>query len=164
MADPYLGEIRIVGFAFPPRGWAFCNGQLIPINQNQALFALLGVSYGGNGTTNFALPNLQGRMPMHTDGARAVGTFGGEATHVLTTSEMPAHSHGAMAAERATTTSPAAGYWAAPGKPAFGTATDASMSASAVATAGQSQAHENMPPYLALNFVIAIQGIFPSRN
>ncbi|HEY5223916.1 MAG TPA: tail fiber protein [Microbacteriaceae bacterium] len=164
MASPYLGEIRMVSFGFPPKGWAACNGQLLPINQNQALFAILGTTYGGNGITSFALPNLQSQGAMHVGGGYPLGQAGGEATHALTAAEMPAHTHSALAAASATATSPSGAVWAAPGKMAFGTSVNASMSPNALGTAGQSAPHQNMPPYLALNFVIALQGIFPSRN
>jgi len=164
MADPYLAEIRIIGLPFAPKGWALCNGQILPINQNQALFSLLGTTYGGDGRTTFALPNLQSRMPMHTGSGYTLGQLGGEAAHTLTTAEMPAHTHAALASEKATVTSPASSYWASPGKPAFGSATDAALSSAGVGTAGGSQPHPNMPPFLALSFVIAVQGIFPSQS
>lgn len=164
MSEPYLGEIRIVSFTFAPKGWAMCNGQLLPISQNQALFSILGTTYGGNGQTTFALPNLQSSMPMYVGSGRVLGQAGGEQAHVLTTAEMPAHTHLANAAEHATVVSPAGAYWASPAKAAFGSQTDAALSTSGVGVAGQSQPHQNMPPFLTLNFVIALVGIFPSRN
>lgn len=164
MATPYLGEIRMVSFAFPPKGWALCDGQLLAINQNQALFAILGTTYGGNGVNTFALPNLQSESAMHVGGSYALGQTGGEAGHVLTGAEMPSHTHAAQAASQATVASPSGAVWAAPGKVAFGTSVNTSMSPTALDTAGHSQPHQNMPPYLVLNFIIALQGIFPSRN
>ena len=165
MGEPFLAEIRIVSFNFAPKGWAFCNGQLLPINQNQALFALLGTTYGGNGTTTFALPNLQGRVPFHFGGNFTLGQTGGEATHTLSTSEMPAHNHLAMASSsNADQVSPSANFWAKGAASAYSAAPNNAMSPASLAQAGGSQPHENMSPFLVLNFVIALQGIFPSRN
>jgi microcystin-dependent protein len=169
MSEPYLAEIRITSFAFPPKGWAMCNGQLLPINQNQALFSLLGTTYGGNGITNFALPNMQGRAPMHWSGSHPQGQSAGEESHTLTATEMPAHQHVLRASGKtAASSSPNAGVLAAPGRgatPAFAAATNlVPLNPAAIGTTGGSQPHENRPPYLALNFVIALQGIFPSRN
>jgi microcystin-dependent protein len=166
MADPYLGEIRIISWNFPPKGWAFCDGQLLPINQEQALFSLLGTTYGGNGTTNFALPNLQGKVPAHFGNGIIQGQTGGEVNHTLQPSEMPAHSHvpqgnsGAPNAGSATNNA-----WASNvANPYSSSAPNVAMGASAIDPAGGSQAHTNMQPYLVLNFIIALQGIFPSRN
>ena len=169
MSTPYLAEIRLTSFAFPPKGWAFCNGQLLHINQNQALFALLGTQYGGNGQTNFALPNLQGRVPMHFSGAHAIGQVAGEETHTLTANEMPAHVHALRASGKAAaSSSPNGGVLAAEGRgatPAYAAAANlVPMNPAAVTAAGGSQPHENRAPFLVLNFVIALQGIFPSRN
>jgi microcystin-dependent protein len=167
MGTPYLAEIRAVSFNFPPRGWAFCNGQLLPINQNTALFALLGTTYGGDGQTNFGLPNLQGRVPMHFGNGITQGQRGGEQEHTLSVTELPAHSHtvGAMTAA-ASLPSPAGARHAATSTtnfaPAGGTA--APLDPSAFLAAGGGQPHDNMQPYLVINFVIALQGIFPSRN
>jgi microcystin-dependent protein len=166
MAEPFLSEIRIMSFGFPPKGWALCDGQLLPINQNQALFALLGTTYGGNGTTTFALPNLQARVPVHVSSAHALGEAAGEEAHTLVVNELPAHTH-AVSASSNSADRPLPGG----NLPAVGTqaayasgAPNVAMAAGAVGTAGAGQAHDNMPPFLVVNFVIALQGIFPSRN
>ena len=167
MADPFLGEIKIVSFAFAPKGWAVCNGQLLPISQNQALFSLLGTTFGGDGRTTFALPNLQGRAPVHVGKEVPLGQTAGEENHTLTTAEMPAHDHRVFG----TSTGPAAGtpagnVWAtltATQNP-YSQAPNATMVAAAIRPAGGGQAHSNLQPYLVLTFVIALQGIFPSRN
>ena len=170
MASPYLSEIRIVTFNFAPKGWAFCNGQLLAINQNQALFALLGTSYGGDGRVTFGLPNLQGRVPVHTgtDGSGnnyVIGQIGGAASVVIGTSQMPAHTHRAQAdSASASLTSPAGNAWASSVTGSYNASGNSSMSPSSVSPAGGSQSHNNLPPYLVMNFVIALQGIFPSRN
>lgn len=164
MSDPYIGEIKVISFNFPPKGWAFCNGQLLPINQNQALFSLLGTQYGGDGQTTFALPNLQGRIPVHQGQNFTVGQAGGEASHTLTVAETPAHTHLPLAVNAATGASPAGTAWATAPLPAYGSASDTVMSPVALANAGGSQPHENRSPYLVLNFVIALVGIFPSRS
>ncbi len=169
MSTPYLAEIKLTSFAFAPKGWAFCNGQLLPINQNQALFALLGTQYGGNGVTTFALPNLQGRAPMHFSGVHAIGQTGGEEQHMLTAGEMPAHVHALRASGKAAaSSSPAGGVLAAPargGTPAYAAVGNlVALNPAAITATGGGQPHENRPPFLALNFVIALQGIFPSRN
>jgi microcystin-dependent protein len=164
MSEPFLGEIRIVSFNFPPRGWALCNGQLLPINQNQALFSLLGTTYGGDGRVTFGLPNLQGRMPVHAGAAVVQGETAGEPTHTLSLAELPGHSHPVGARSNANTTSPAAALWANGGKDAFAPSPNAAMNAATVSSIGGGQPHQNMPPFLILNFVIALVGIFPSRN
>lgn len=165
MSTPFLGEIRVFGFAFPPKGWALCNGQTLPINQNQALFALLGTMYGGNGTTTFQLPNLQARMPVHQGSEYVQGLAAGEAAHTLLTTEVPAHNHTATGVTTDASTSSAAGAtWAASTKNPFSTAANTTMAPGALGNAGSSQPHDNMPPYLTLSFCIALQGIFPSRN
>jgi microcystin-dependent protein len=177
MADPFVAEIRIVGFGFAPVGWAMCNGQLLPISQNTALFSLLGTTFGGNGTSNFALPNLQGSAPMEFgqgDGLtlRDLGETGGEQTVTLLQTEMPAHTHGAMANTGAAD-SPANNAWGsglkgheasiyAPFVP--GTTPTVQMNSLALSIAGGSTPHDNMPPYLVLNFIIALQGVFPPRS
>jgi len=171
MAEPYLSEIRIFSFNFAPKGWAFCNGQLLPINQNQALFALLGTSFGGNGQTNFALPNLQGRVPIHTGGSYPnVGNSVGEVAHTLTQAEMPQHAHTVMGTTSpASSPTPGGNLFAAVDPSTFQNAYApasnlAALAPGTVTNAGGSQPHENMMPYLVLNFCIALQGIFPSRN
>jgi microcystin-dependent protein len=172
MAEPFLSEIRIFGFNYAPQGWAFCNGQLLPINQNQALFSLLGTVYGGNGQTNFALPNLQGRSQLHSGSGFTLGQTGGQSAHTVTMSEMPQHTHtlsanqaAGGAATNATQGSGAGKYYANSGKATWNTAQpNQVMHPSAVANVGGSQPHNNMMPYLVLNFCIALLGIFPSQN
>jgi len=165
MATPYLAEIRVFSFAFAPKGWALCNGQTLPINQNQALFALLGTTYGGNGITTFQLPNLQGSMPMHLGNGFNQGQAGGEATHTLITTEIPQHTHTATGVTtNATAEAATNNTWAASAKNPYATGVSVQMSPNALSTLSGSQPHNNMPPYLTLNFCIALQGIFPSRN
>ncbi|MDQ2838415.1 MAG: tail fiber protein [Actinomycetota bacterium] len=168
MSQPFLGEIKVVSFNFPPRGWAFCNGQLLPINQNQALFSILGTVYGGDGITTFALPNLQGRMPLHTGNGINLGDRAGEVSHTLTINEMPAHNHPAMAQSAAAPTtggdSPNNTVWATTLATSYLGSANVAMNPAAVSNAGSSQPHENQAPYLTLNFIVALQGIFPSRN
>ena len=168
MSEPFLSEIKIVSFNFPPKGWAFANGQLLPINQNQALFALMGTTYGGNGQTNFQLPNLQGKVAIHQGNGFTLGQQGGEQAVTLQTNQMPAHRHNAQANNSLSGTlqkSPVAGTWA-PGSAdqIYSSAAGATMNGAAFANAGGSQPHNNMMPYLTLNFVIALQGIFPSQS
>lgn len=175
MTDQYLGEIRTVGFNFAPRGWARCDGQILPISQNTALFSLLGTQYGGNGQSNFALPNLnrafaigQGQGPGLT--ARAIGEMGGLTTVTLTQSEMPIHTHGVNAvAAPGNSGYPQGRVWAEPRygravRDAYGSPKSAIMAPDAVAPAGGNQPHDNMPPYLTMVFVIAMEGIFPPRG
>lgn len=167
--EPFLGEIKLVSFNFAPRGWALCNGQLLPINQNQALFSLLGTTYGGDGRTNFALPNMQARTAMHVGQGHTLGEVGGEANHTLTDAEMPTHAHLANATSTAATpnTGPSSSVALAQSTGAFlyGAASNLQpMSPAALASVGGSQPHPNMQPYLTLSFIIALQGIFPSRN
>lgn len=164
MAEPFLSEIRIMSFSFPPKGWAQCNGQLLPINQNQALFALVGTMYGGNGQTTFALPNLQGRTPIHRGGSFVQGQSGGEENHTLSAGELAAHAHPVAASSAsADSPSPAGSYWASAGGSHYAGAPGVSM-AGVGASAGGGQPHPNLSPYLTLNFCIALQGLFPSQN
>jgi len=165
MSDPFIGEIKAISFNYPPKGWAFCNGQLLSISQNQALFSILGTMYGGDGQTNFALPNLQGRMPIHQGSGYVVGQRGGEAAHVLTINEMPAHNHPAQAGASADAASPNGTAWApADGAVEYYPTPNTTMNPAAIGNIGGSQPHPNEAPYLVLNFVIALVGIFPSRN
>jgi microcystin-dependent protein len=165
MSEPFLGEIKVISFNFPPKGWTFCNGQLLPINQNQALFAILGTTYGGNGVTTFALPNLQARMPIHQGQGFVLGEQGGEAAHVLTVNEMPAHNHPAQASATADGPSPNGTVWApADGSVQYYPSPNTVMSSGAIGNIGGGQPHPNEAPYLVLNFIIALQGIFPSQN
>jgi microcystin-dependent protein len=167
MAEPFLSEIRIMSFNFAPKGWAMCNGQLLPINQNQALFSLLGTTYGGNGQTNFALPNLQGDVPIHVGQGHTLGETAGATSVTISQQTMAQHLHFAQG------TSNSSGNVATPGN-ALLAATNVTVYAppaslvaldpSSVTNVGGSQAHNNMMPYLVLNFCIALQGIFPSQN
>jgi microcystin-dependent protein len=164
MATPYLAEIRIFSFNFPPKGWAFCNGQLLPINQNQALFALLGTTYGGDGRTTFALPNMQGNFPLHVGNNFLLGQTGGEFTHTLTTSEMPVHTHAPMGSSTpANLGVPTGNLWAT-GNAAYNPTANTTMNPAGILSVGGGQGHENRPPFLVLNFCIALSGIFPSHN
>jgi microcystin-dependent protein len=166
MPEPFLSEIKMVSFNFPPKSWAFCNGQLLPINQNQALFSLLGTTYGGDGRTNFALPNLQGRIPTHTGGmGHILGEKGGETTHTLTLQEMPTHIHGSQGTTNAADKPDVTGNLMATSANLYTAAANlTTLDPSTVAAVGGSQAHNNMQPYLVINFCIALQGIFPSQN
>jgi microcystin-dependent protein len=169
MAEPFLSEIRIMSFNFAPKGWALCNGQLLPINQNQALFSLLGTTFGGDGRVNFALPDLRGRVPIHVGSGHTLGERGGEQAHTLSIAELPEHVHTLNATTVTATTntpSPSTNFLTAQSTAANLYASAASnlvaMSAAAVANVGGSQAHLNMEPFLTLSFGIALQGIFPS--
>jgi microcystin-dependent protein len=168
MATPFLGEIRLFSFNFPPRGWAFCNGQLMAINQNQALFSLLGTTYGGDGRVNFALPNLQSRIPLHFgqsfQGSRQLGEFGGQESHTLLASEMPQHSHPLVRSTAPGVAASPAGALFAAHRGGYAAAPDVFLSPGTVSLAGGSQPHANLPPYAVVSFCIALQGIFPSRN
>lgn len=167
MAEPFISEVRIMSFVFAPKGWALCNGQLLPINQNQALFSLLGTTYGGDGRVNFGLPDLRGRTPISMGNGYAIGERGGQEAHTITMAEMAAHSHAAMATNTAKNTLAAnASCLLADVAPSTGYSGQISsvMQASMVGNAGGSQPHINMQPYLTLSFCIALQGIFPSQT
>lgn len=165
MAEPFLSEIRIMSFGFAPQGWAMCNGQLLPINQNQALFSLLGTTFGGDGRVNFALPDLRGRTPIHVGSGHTLGERGGEQAHTLSIAELPTHTHLAMAQPAVGTQLPAANALLAQASNVYRTADNLiSLNPATIANAGGSQAHLNMQPFLTLTFAIALQGIFPSPN
>lgn len=165
MAEPFLSEIRIFSFGFPPKGWAMCNGQLLLIRDNQALFSLLGTTYGGDGRVNFALPNLQGRTPIHVGGGYTVGQQGGEQNHTLSVSALPAHTHlvGAVSSA-ANSANPVARAPAATLQNMYSDAAPNVAMQQTFNNIGGSQPHLNMQPYLVLNTCIALQGIFPSQN
>lgn len=176
MSEPFLAEVRMVGFNFAPRGWAFCDGQILPINQNQSLYSLLGTTYGGDGRTSFALPDLRGRVPIHVGrsnggGEHRLGQKSGEETHTLAANEMPQHNHGVHGInETADLPNPSGNFPARPVSAVGAVYADTNyqgsgdLGAAAVANVGGSQAHDNMQPYIAVNFCIALQGLFPSRN
>src|SRR6202012_182876 len=160
MSEPFLGEIKIISWNFPPKGWAFCNGQLLPINQNQALFSILGTTYGGDGRTTFGLPNLQGRMPVHTGNGIVLGERGGETAHTLNISELPAHTHTPVGSSTLPPTAPGAtgNLWSANNAKPFAASPNVAMNPACILPTGGSQPHENMSPYLVLNFIVALQG------
>lgn len=170
MGTPMMGEIKIISWNFAPQGWAFCNGQFLPINQNQALFSILGTMYGGNGQTTFALPDFRGRVPIHQGSGHAVGEKAGQEIHTLTLSEMPAHNHILNVFTANTNNAATSGnnnYWAttADNTLLYGSgAANSAMSAASSGLIGGNQPHENRQPYLTLNFIIALQGAFPSQN
>ncbi len=165
MSEPFLGQVMMASFNFAPKGWALCDGQLLPINQNQALFALLGTTFGGNGQTTFALPDLRGRMPLHTGNGFTLGLHGGEESHTVIAAEMPAHTHPVTTSSSAADqVSPANNYPASSARNGFASTPNGTLAPGAVSSAGGSQAHENRSPFLVVNFVIALQGIFPSQN
>jgi microcystin-dependent protein len=170
VSDPFLSEIRIMSFAFAPKGWALCNGQLLPINQNQALFSLLGTTYGGDGRVNFALPDLRGRAPIHVGSGHTLGERAGEQAHSVTGGELPTHDHVAHATTaQADQNSNSPGPTRMPAQSNFsflyGAAANLQpMEPGSLSTVGGSQAHLNMQPFLTLNFCIALQGIFPSPS
>ncbi|MGH9666664.1 MAG: phage tail protein [Bryobacteraceae bacterium] len=161
--NPFLGSIMVVSFNYAPKGWSACNGQTMPINQYQALFSLLGTTFGGNGVSTFQLPNLQGRAAMGFGSAYALGAVGGEAAHTLIPNEMPTHTHLWQATSAGPSTAdPTNGVLAGAGL--YTKSGNTTMSPAQLSPAGGSQPHENSSPYLVLNFCIALQGIFPSRN
>lgn len=166
MAEPFLGEIRMMSFGFAPKGWALCNGQLLPINQNQSLYSLLGTTFGGDGRVTFALPNLQGRTPIHAGNGHTLGKPGGEQTHTLSIAEIPTHTH-ALNASSTNADNPI------PTSNVLGAVTNelyvdpsnlVAMNPGSIGNNGSSQSHLNMQPFLTINFCIALQGIFPSPN
>jgi microcystin-dependent protein len=163
MGDQFLGEIRLFGIGFTPKGWLACEGQIMPIAQNQALFSLLGITYGGDGSRTFALPDLRGRVPVHAGTAIPLGTSAGEATHTLTINEIPLHTHTVMGSSNAADNiSPRNNTWGSR-TDAYSNTANASLHPSAVSNAGGNQSHNNMQPSLAINFCIATTGIYPSR-
>lgn len=165
MAEPFLSEIKLFSFNFAPRGWALCNGQILPINQNQALFALIGTTYGGNGTTTFGLPDLRGRVPMHEGSGHALGQRAGAETHSLSANELPTHTHNTQASSSAGNTPvPNNNFLAAANNVYRPPDNLTALSPGTVSNVGGSQPHVNMQPFLVLNFCIALQGIFPSQN
>jgi microcystin-dependent protein len=170
MAEPFTSEIRMMSFNYAPRGWALCNGQLLPINQNQALFSLLGTTFGGNGQTNFALPDLRARVPIHVGNGHTLGEKGGESAHTLSSSEMPTHTHvlnaSSTAGDKALPNTGAPGnlLGVSPQQAYTAPQNFSAMAAASVTNAGGSQAHTNQQPFLTISFCIALQGIFPSPN
>jgi microcystin-dependent protein len=154
----------MVSFVFAPRGWALCSGQVLAIAQNQALFSLLGTTYGGNGQTTFALPDLRGRVPLHF-GTGTLGEAAGTETHTLLATELPTHTHTVVASSNAAdSVSPAGAFWTNAGQTNFAGTANGTMAANSVQVVGGSQPHNNLSPYLTVNFIIALQGVFPSRN
>jgi len=171
MAEPFISEIRLMSFGFAPNGWALCNGQLLPINQNQALFSLLGTTYGGNGQVNFALPDFRGRTPISEGNGYTLGERGGEQAHTLTINEIPAHTHVLKAiapSNNATNTNITSNNFLSNSAPAEMYSSSptgfSAANAASLAPVGGSQAHLNMQPFLVINFCIALQGVFPSQN
>ncbi len=166
MSEPFLAEIHMVGFNFAPRGYALCDGQILPINQNQSLYSLLGTTYGGDGRTSFALPDLRGRVPVHKGNRITLGERAGQENVTLGSSHIPSHTHAAQASNQPINSEPAGGYWPGQGSaiPYTGTTSGLLDMRNPVDNAGGGHGHNNMQPYLALNFIIALQGLFPSRN
>ncbi len=165
MSEPFLSEIRLMSFNFAPKGWAMCNGQLMQINQNQALFSLLGTTYGGDGRVTFGLPDLRGRTPIHVGGGYLLGQRGGETAHTLTLSEMPTHMHFARAQSATGTQLPAVGGLLSQASNVYRTPDNLlAINPATISNVGGSQPHNNMQPYLVITFCIALQGIFPSQN
>lgn len=167
MTTPYISEIRIMSFGFAPRGWAQCDGQLVPISQNPTLYGLIGTRYGGDGVTTFGLPNLLARAPMHVGANHPLAQLGGQPAHALTMAEMPQHQHVAVGATAAADTPIPAGNYLGATDNFYAPLTDATstpLPSATVGTDGNSEAHENRQPFLVLNFCIALQGIIPTRN
>ena len=169
MAEPFIGEIRLMSFGFAPRGWALCNGQLLPINQNQALFSLLGTTFGGDGRVNFALPDFRGRVPIHVGGGHTVGERAGEQAHTVSIAELPTHIHSANASVNVSSTASPSNTTVvaqSAGANLYGAASSnlVAMSPGVISNVGGSQAHLNMQPFLTISFCVALQGIFPSRT
>ena len=165
MAEPFLSEIRIMSFGFAPKGWALCDGQLLPINQNQALFSLLGTTYGGNGQTNFALPDLRSRVPIHMGSGHTLGERGGEQAHTLSIAEIPQHTHFVNASTANGSTAFATNNVLAAALNAYAQPnTVTPLNSTTVTSVGGNQPHLNMQPFLTLSFCIALQGIFPSQT
>jgi microcystin-dependent protein len=165
MAEPFLSEIRIVSFSFPPKGWALCNGQLMPILQNQALFSLLGTTFGGDGRDNFALPDLRGRVPIHAGGGHTLGERAGAESVTLSSTQIPQHTHTIRAISgSATTNDPSNAALASSAAVYHAPASLVNINPGSVSQSGGSQPHTNLQPFLVLNFCIALQGIFPSPN
>ena len=165
MSEPFLSEIRIMSFVFAPKGWALCNGQLLPINQNQALFSLLGTTFGGDGRVNFALPDLRARTPIHVGSGHTLGERGGEQAHTLSIAELPEHTHtlnGSSADGSQTVPSGTMLAKAAPANPYIAPQSLGAMNPASITNVGGSQPHLNMQPFLTLSFCIALQGVFPS--
>ncbi len=173
--DPFVAEIRMMGFNFAPVGWAQCNGQILPISQNTALFSLLGTTYGGNGTSNFALPNLQGRVPLQQGQGPGLslydlGQVGGEQTVTLLQSQAPSHSHGALGAANDGVSSPVGQNWGSAAKghgslyAPYSSGAQTQMAAGAIGSTGGNAPHNNLPPYITLNYCIALQGVYPPRS
>ena len=168
MSSPFVGEIRMFAGNFAPAGWSFCNGALIPIDQNPTLFQLIGTTYGGDGQTTFALPNLQSRVPVHVGPGFALGQTGGVETVTVTTSQIPAHSHVPQCnSNSGTAAGPANDVWAVP-NPSVGiyntVAPSLAMDPAAIGSSGGSQPHDNMLPFLVINFIISFFGVFPSQS
>jgi microcystin-dependent protein len=166
MSEPFLSEIKIMSFNFAPKGWALCNGQTLPINQNQALFALLGTTYGGNGQTTFALPNLRGQVPIHMGNGHTLGEKGGSTAVTINIQQLPTHLHALQgSSDNANTNTGSPNGFVAQATALYHSPTTLTpLHPTSVSSVGGSQAHTNMMPYLVLNFCIALQGIFPSQN
>jgi len=164
MAEPFLSEIRIMSFNFAPKGWALANGQLLPINQNQALFSLLGTTYGGNGQTNFALPDIRGRVAIHEGSGHTLGENGGSEAVTINMQTLPTHNHMVKVFNDNANATPAGNFFAAANNTYQPTPANTTLAANSVTNTGGSQPHTNQQPFTVLSFCIALQGIFPSQN